>query len=474
MNGNFLPHSAGKRKKRHDHKQCVYLEEWLEKSSQQVHTARPHYGGRDDASPSGYWPPPPSSRRLFAALSDPAVCRYSAVPMGYSLEPVLCQVYQPPPPYHPIQVQHCSYPARCQRERPRKQNIASQAKMPATASPADPGQEFASLPPAAQSMNVPEATQRRFSDPGLGPAVASSEDESGSEDAGAYAVIGPSVPEQIASLHNMMKTMSRELQELRTELETLKLQTATWRNVSRSYEPGMLSELVREVRDAARMREDALMARVCNMLSASDKLKWSNSTPQLSDPVNGPSAPSSMSACLGISQGSREIEELKAQLKEALVDKKHTEERLLKVEAQLQNLRLKDNVCDETQVVLEGNTGMGDSGRDRVLRQELQQLKCDKFKLTCELEEALATRKTAEENAEKMERLVDVLRKKINGVVQEEKQQQILQEVTLMEQSPSSLENTSESLVSVGSSSTGRSSSLQSPQVTMSGPVTDL
>lgn len=79
--------------------------------------------------------------------------------------------------------------------------------------------------------------------------------------------------QKVNYLNENQQKLSRELVEMRIEMNMLKQQQqmlclngATCHNTSREYEPGMLSDIIREVRDAARVREDALLARVKHMI----------------------------------------------------------------------------------------------------------------------------------------------------------------------------------------------------------------
>jgi len=99
-----------------------------------------------------------------------------------------------------------------------------------------------------------EDPKRRFSDPGL---PNDSESSSNcSEDASLH-----KLKQQIAWLRDSNARLSREVMEMRVELNFLKQQ-----QTNRHYEPGLLADLIREVRDAARIREDALLSRVKHVM----------------------------------------------------------------------------------------------------------------------------------------------------------------------------------------------------------------
>lgn len=98
------------------------------------------------------------------------------------------------------------------------------------------------------SLPVDLDLSRPFSDPG-----ASEEDSSDDRTVHRLA-------QQVQRLAEANRRLSREVSELRAEVNLLRQQRCT------DYEPGMLADVVREVRDAARVREDALLARVKHMI----------------------------------------------------------------------------------------------------------------------------------------------------------------------------------------------------------------
>lgn len=133
-----------------------------------------------------------SGQRLFAAMSDPSVCGYSAMPVTYTMQPVslppVYSLYQPVPLPNVRTVHHStSRPIRNERSA----NVYSKASsgaangcgnvlengLESAVHIAHQNGDYASLPPSADSgVNGDElnSEHRRYSDPGLGPAKVSS------------------------------------------------------------------------------------------------------------------------------------------------------------------------------------------------------------------------------------------------------------------------------------------------------------
>ncbi|GBP67814.1 hypothetical protein EVAR_53810_1 [Eumeta japonica] len=169
-------------------------------------------------------------------------------------------------------------------------------------------QDFTSLPPIVTSvgdttsnsdMNTNEkddgSNARRYSDPcvrGL-PDIAQatgadpeSESEEDSEGSHVGSRLLGCLLDQISTLKTANETLNRELQETKAELQSVRQQNAIWQKGSptalgsvpnqaplnsngllgANYSPGMLSDLVREIRDATRVREESLYARIRSMV----------------------------------------------------------------------------------------------------------------------------------------------------------------------------------------------------------------
>jgi len=281
-------------------------------------------------------------------------------------------------------------------------------------------EEFTSLPPAGKSR-PPNIIHRRFSDPGISRSPAANRvDSSDSGDSCSRAstptsnALVLSLMVQVNALQDSNKQLYQELQETKAELETLK---HSWRQLAPEYEPGMLSDLIREIRDAARVREEVLLSRVCSMLEAAGKMNPANHLMGLKDSL--------VDKCPVASQ---KVDGITEQFQH--------------LQIQREKMKTGVNQTDET---------IGSHA------EQLCALELENLQLRRGLQEALARSKDKECQAQQLERLVDVLRRKINGVLVDEKP-------ATSEQSPT------ESLVSTVSSS----STTHSPQVTMSGPVTDL
>ncbi|KAG5869155.1 hypothetical protein JTB14_024879 [Gonioctena quinquepunctata] len=116
--------------------------------------------------------------------------------------------------------------------------------------------EYLSLP-LVNMEQIEETGKRRFSDPGL-------PNESDSSSNSLDERVIQKMTQQINSLKENNRRLSREVTELRIEVNMLKQQSS--RHYDRDYEPGMLADVIREVRDAARVREDALIARVKHLI----------------------------------------------------------------------------------------------------------------------------------------------------------------------------------------------------------------
>lgn len=136
-----------------------------------------------------------NGQRLFAAMSDPSVCGYSPMPLPY-VQPItvppMYNVYQPVTVPDPVK----TFFARHRRDRARVPNVYPGANNNvndcggqrrnglehlAAVHVSHHNGDYASLPPNADSgINGDElgSEQRRYSDPGLGPATTSAHSDS--------------------------------------------------------------------------------------------------------------------------------------------------------------------------------------------------------------------------------------------------------------------------------------------------------
>lgn len=121
----------------------------------------------------------------------------------------------------------------------------------------DGSNEYLSLPVVTPDQSN-DTDKRRFSDPGL-------PNESDTSSNSFEDQVVEKLSQQVSTLKESNRRLSREVMELRVELNILKQQQSL-RHTDREYEPGMLADIIREVRDAARVREDALLARVKHLI----------------------------------------------------------------------------------------------------------------------------------------------------------------------------------------------------------------
>lgn len=116
--------------------------------------------------------------------------------------------------------------------------------------------DFSSLPYVNDL--IPESdSKRRLSDPCI-------PNDSDVDSANLEQVVR-NLTEQVQCLKDSNRRMFRELQETRSEVNFLR-QQCSMRYYDKEYEPGMLSDIVREIRDAARVREEALLSKVKHMI----------------------------------------------------------------------------------------------------------------------------------------------------------------------------------------------------------------
>ncbi|XP_026273248.1 uncharacterized protein LOC113202839 isoform X2 [Frankliniella occidentalis] len=473
-NSNRVRHSNG------------YLQEWMHQSRSYMSPAPP-YEQQISQFVGPYWEVA-GAPRMFAAISDPTVCRYSVPtapppPIAYSYEPVSLPIYQPayqpavPPssigawrsPQHmpnrgivrPDDQKHVGRSNASQSSK--RSSKLSSLRVNTTSSPLSPRQsasaheEYLSLPPGIDQDCDLDDSHRRFSDPGLARTESETvpvngngnninnnleeENESGDWTHDSSSSSGESdsydnvaLSEQLNILKADNKRLAQELRDTRAELHKLKLQASTWGNpVQQDYQPGMIADLVREIRDAAQLREETLLSRLRLMMADGGVLRLTGSTVVEKENTTTTKEPN--------------INSQESQY----ADDNRDSERIARLERQLSSLQLQN-------------------GGESVRREE---------QLRRELQEAQAARKMAESNVNKLEKLMNMMRKKMNGVTvsserdgdrDAEDQPQPHQQQHHQGQgspAPSSLE----SLTSACSSNHGhQASSATSPP----GPVTDL
>lgn len=171
----------------------------------------------------------------------------STEPMSLPIFPNLG--YHPPPPTAPYIPPPSNFLGHFSTPKP--------GTLPANFLNNDTTSEYLSLPVVNPDQNDDDESKRRYSDPGL---PNDSDSSSNSYDDR----LVQKLCHQVNILRESNKRLQREVMELRFEVNMLKSQN--FRHYEREYEPGMLADIIREVRDAARVREDALLARVKHMI----------------------------------------------------------------------------------------------------------------------------------------------------------------------------------------------------------------
>ncbi|XP_039282669.1 uncharacterized protein LOC111046336 [Nilaparvata lugens] len=357
-------------------------------------------------SMSEFQPPPScwmplSQQRLFPAVSDSAV---GGCPM-YSVE------YQPV--FHPVAMTSHRCNGLLHTERPNSEYgplLTNSEYGPLHTSreygPLHTNSEYTSLPP--NTVLCQSESQRRFSDPGLANGLDSDDEESAASCTGDDC--NATLTERVNCLTRENHRLRADLKETRRELQELKMEMNAWKESRPSYEPGMVSDMVCEVRESMKVHQEVLLARL------------KQTTPQVNDRLT-----------------LKEFDDLKKKLQNVTNEKESLSDRLKRLEEQMQTVMVHNSLQESNQ-------------------QELVVLEQEKLKLRRELQEEIDARKTAESQFRSLEHVLGALRKKkINGIV-EDKMAADGDHVTSGESLMSSL----------------GSGSMHSPHVTMSGPVTDL
>lgn len=326
INGNntFL----GKRKKSRTKKSSskTHLQNWIDSSSGDVYEQQQQPQHCNGMSPnySPYWQPIIPNQRLYPAVSDPSVCNYPmGMPIRYRVEPTMSlPVY---PMYQPWQAGSNTNINHQPRMKPKLATSTDSVYSSSKNNDSLHNQDFTSLPPVIDRLIVEDSdNKRRFSDPGIGPGIIVDSDGSSGrssvltvdnkENGLLYTLI-----EQVNALKESNRRLFRELHETKSELNALKQQASAWTRRDRDYEPGSLAEVIREVRDAAKVREDALITKVRHMIEEKN-FNRSYFSPSLNS--------------------SREIDDLRIQLKDANLEKQRDKDRLSKLEEEIRNLKI--------------------------------------------------------------------------------------------------------------------------------------
>ncbi|XP_012345543.1 uncharacterized protein LOC100865646 [Apis florea] len=235
-----------------------------------------------------------NGQRLFTTTSDPSMCGYTQMPMTYTMEPVslptMYRLYQPVP-FSGIRTVHGRPRRHCNQNFP--MNLSMNSMGNGYSSLQENGVEssvpinyqngdYASLPPTGNKNNEingdePNSEHRRYSDPGLGSAEApiqtQSEDSDSIDSGSSITTVGRSnklvlsLIEQMTELKKGNSQLFKELNETKSELGSMKAKLAQCKYSSSSdYQPGMLSDFIREIRQANKTCEEGLISKVKSMM----------------------------------------------------------------------------------------------------------------------------------------------------------------------------------------------------------------
>ncbi|XP_053597378.1 uncharacterized protein LOC103572422 isoform X4 [Microplitis demolitor] len=239
-----------------------------------------------------------NGQRLFTTMSDPSFCGYSTVPVAYAMEPVsmpgIYPLYRPTPQpnYRPPRgrprrniPQH--HPTHSQAH----QGISNISNISGVANGYSSLQEnrtsfstlyqngdYTSLPPSANNHIVTDgddlnSEHRRYSDPGLGPAdlppYTNSEDSDSGGSSSSITTIGKnnklvlSLVEQMTALREANSQMFKQLNETKLSLENVTTELGEIKqHASSDYQPGMLSDIISEIRQANKTLDETIDARI--------------------------------------------------------------------------------------------------------------------------------------------------------------------------------------------------------------------
>ncbi|XP_031843072.2 uncharacterized protein LOC116431573 isoform X1 [Nomia melanderi] len=309
-----------------------------------------------------------NGQRLFTTASDPSMCGYAQMPMTYTMEPVslptMYRLYQPVP-FSGIRTVHNRPRRHYNQNQPLNlgvntvgngytslQENGMESPMPVNYQNGD----YTSLPPTANKnngMNGDElnSEHRRYSDPGLGSAEApvhtQSEDSDSVDSGSSITTIGRSnklvlsLIEQMTELKKSNSQLFKELNETKSELGTMKTKFAQCKyNTSSDYQPGMLADLIREIRQANKTCEEGLVIKVKSIVE--EKLN----------------------------QRSLEVTNLSNQILKLIDEKEESERRIAKLEEEVATLKLNANNEGREIAAFEEET--------LALRRELQEARASK------------------------------------------------------------------------------------------------
>ncbi|XP_063918971.1 uncharacterized protein LOC135134276 isoform X2 [Zophobas morio] len=235
--------------------------------------------------------------------------------------------------------------------------------------------EYLSLP-VANADQSDDVSKRRYSDPGL---PNDSDDSVNSFES----KIIEKLTHQINVLKESNRKLNREVTEMRIELNMLKQQQNS-RHFDREYEPGMLADIIREVRDAARVREDALLAKVKHMIEekqlsmnhlhlVSEKNRNNDRISKLEEQLKNLSVNNSRSeeseeqvtedgasTARQVLELEREALVLRRELQETRAKKEEADQKLLQLDKKLSSILRRNDICP-SDVSEDGKTNSADS-----------------------------------------------------------------------------------------------------------------
>ncbi|XP_052744106.1 uncharacterized protein LOC112058364 isoform X2 [Bicyclus anynana] len=404
--------SGGKRKKSRGSRGS-YLSKWLDRTMSHIQETTPSsemydsFVGptvRDTIWPGSQFSPGYDSYKYNI---------YGSEPLSLPSLPTYYNPMMPLPPYSDYRViQNENKGVQVQRPRPRRRSENKAEEVSSTPADATPtsqnnylqpknftdSQDFTSLPPIVTSMadtnsnsdtqnDKDDASQaRRFSDPCVGglPDVAqpaNGDIESGSESGSGLS--GSQVGgrllacllDQISALKMANDRLNKDLQEMRAELDAVRQHNGYFpkgpnsmgpatniNGMGGQYSPGFVTDLVREIRDAARMREEAMYARLRALV--------------LERTDNG-------LASAEVKLAERTLEEIRSSLRASEADKRRMMDRILKLEDELRVFRLATGF-DPNEVRLNGSA---------------EDAECERLRLRKDLADARRAKINAEEHA---------------------------------------------------------------------------
>ncbi|CAH0756151.1 unnamed protein product [Diatraea saccharalis] len=389
----------GKRKKSKGNKGS-YLTKWLDKTLHHIQDSTPSMETYESyIHPNLNWPIGSSQ---FAPGYDPYRYVYGC-PEPLSL-PTLPTYYNPAmSPYSPY-IQSVSKSIQVQRPRVRRRNENKAEEVVSTPNSTlsntnylqpknfTDSQDFTSLPPIVTSvadtnsnsdMNTNEkgdiCNTRRFSDPcvqGLpdvarptnGELESESESESTISDNQIGSRLLTHLLDQIKTLKLANERLSKDLLDTRVELDNIRQQNMILQkgpNTNRGaashtplidngilggqYSPGFLTDLVREIREAARIREDAMYARVRAMVGERVDNNLAASEARFSE---------------------KALDEIKNGLRASEADRRTIMDRITKLEDEFRLLRVANGLDNNDSKTTNGSTEDSEAERVR-LRKEL-------------------------------------------------------------------------------------------------------